>query len=62
MNRLAKETKPKLSPEERAQRRRDALEKAREAKKAEKKKYAALLSAQGGSGKSMDDLLEELKK
>ena len=62
MNRLAKETKPKLSPEERSQRRRDALEKAREAKKAEKKKYAALLSAQGGSGKSMDDLLEELKK
>ena len=62
MNKPVKETKPKLSPEERAQRRRDALEKAREAKKAEKKKYAALLSAQGGSGKSMDDLLEELKK
>ena len=62
MNKPAKETKPKLSPEERAQRRRDALAKAREAKKAEKEKYEALLSALAESGKSVDDLLEELKK
>ena len=62
MNKLAKETKPKLSPEERAQRRRDALAKAREAKKAEKEKYEALLFALAERGKSVDDLLEELKK
>ena len=62
MNKPAKETKPKLSPEERAQRRRDALAKTREAKKAEKEKYEALLSALAESGKSVDDLLEELKK
>lgn len=62
MNKPVRETKLRRSPEERTQRRRDALEKAREAKKAEKKKYAALLSALGESGKSMDDLLEELKK
>ena len=62
MNKPAKETKPKLSPEERAQRRRDALAKAREAKKAEKDKYEALLSALAEGGKSVDDLLEELKK
>ena len=62
MNKPVKETKPKLSPEERAQRRRDALAKAREAKKAEKDKYEALLSALAESGKSVDDLLEELKK
>ncbi len=62
MNKSVKETKPKLSPEERAQRRRDALAKAREAKKAEKDKYEALLSALAEGGKSVDDLLEELKK
>ena len=62
MNKPAKETKPKLSPEDRAQRRRDALAKTREAKKAEKEKYEALLSALAESGKSVDDLLEELKK
>ena len=38
------------------------LAKAREAKKAEKEKYEALLSALAESGKSVDDLLEELKK
>ena len=62
MNKPAKETKPKLSPEERAQRRRDALEKAQGAKKAEKEKYEALLPAPVENGKSVDDLLEELKK
>lgn len=52
----------KLSPEERTERHKEALAKAREAKRAEKEKYDALIAALQESGKSVDDLLEELKK
>lgn len=57
MNRPAKTAAPKMTPEERA-----ALAKAREVKKAEREKYDTLLSALAESGRSMDDLLAELKK
>ena len=43
MNKPAKEPKPKLSPEERAAHRREALAKAREAKNAQKAQMEALL-------------------
>lgn len=62
MNKAVRETKLRRSPEERAQRRRDALEKARGGEEGGEEKNAALLSALGESGKSVDDLLEELKK
>lgn len=61
MNKAVRETKLRRSPEERAQRRRDALAKAR-GRRRRRRKNAALLSALGESGKSVDDLLEELKK
>ena len=61
MNQPAKEPAPKLTPEERAERRREALAKAREAKKAEKEKYDALMAALAESGKTVDELLAELK-
>lgn len=48
--------------EERAEKRRAALAKAREVKKAEREKYDAFMSALAESGKSMDELLAELKK
>lgn len=62
MNRPAKTAAPKMTDEERAEKRRAALAKAREVKKAEREKYDAFLSALAESGKSMDDLLAELKK
>ena len=52
----------KLTPEERTERRRAALAKAREAKKAEKEKYDALMAALAESGKTVEELLNELKK
>ena len=58
MNRPAKTAAPKMTPEKR----RAALAKAREVKKAEREKYDTLLSALAESGRSMDDLLAELKK
>ena len=62
MNRPAKTAAPKMTDEERTEKRRAALAKAREVKKAEREKYDAFLSALAESGKSMDDLLAELKK
>lgn len=62
MNRPAKTAAPKMTDEERAEKRRAALAKAREVKKAEREKYDAFLSALAESGRSMDDLLAELKK
>ena len=62
MNRPAKAPAPKLTPEERAERRKEALAKAREAKRAAKEKYDALIAAIEESGKSVDEVLEELKQ
>ena len=62
MNRPAKTAAPKMTDEERAEKRRAALAKPREVKKAEREKYDAFLSALAESGRSMDDLLAELKK
>ena len=62
MNRPAKAAAPKMTAEERAEKRRAALAKAREVKKAEREKYDAFMSALAESGKSMDELLAELKK
>ena len=62
MNKPAKETKPKLSPEERAEHRREALAKAREAKKAQKAQMEALMEKLAQSGKTIDELMEELNK
>ena len=61
-NRPAKEEAPKLSAEELSVRRKEALAKAREVKKAEKEKYDALMAALAQSGKTMDELLDELKR
>ena len=58
----AKEPAPKLTPEERNARRQEALAKAREARKAKKEKYDALVVALAQSGKTVDELLDELKK
>ena len=62
MNKPAKEPKPKLSPEERAEHRREALAKAREAKKAQKAQMEALMEKLAQSGKTIDELMEELNK
>jgi len=62
MNQPSKAPAVRLTPEERAERRREGLAKAREAKRAEKEKYDALIAALQESGKSVDELLEELKK
>ena len=63
---LAAKDKPakaeKLSPEERKARRLEGQAKARAAKKAEKEKYDALMAALAESGKTVDELLDELKK
>ncbi len=61
-NRPAKEPVPKLTPEERAERRKAALAKAREVKKAEKEKYDTLMAALAERGKTVDELLNELRK
>lgn len=61
-NKPTKVPAAKLTPEERAERRKAALAKAREAKKAEKEKYDALMAALAESGKTVDELLNELKK
>ena len=58
----AKAAKPKLSAEERSARRKEALAKARAVKKAEKEKYDALVPALAESGKTVDELLDALKK
>lgn len=58
----AKEPTPKLTPEERNARRQEALAKAREARKAKKEKYDALVAALAQSGKTVDELLDALKK
>lgn len=63
---LAAKDKPakaeKLSPEERKARRLEGQAKARAAKKAEKEKYEALMATLAESGKTVDELLDELKK
>ena len=61
MNRPKKEPVVKLTPEERAAKRRESLAKAREAKKAEREKLNALLAAIEESGKSVDEIVAELK-
>ena len=58
----AKAAEPKLSAEERSARRKEALAKARAVKKAEKEKYDALVAALAESGKTVDELLDALKK
>ena len=60
MNRPKKAPVEKLSPEERAEKRKAALAKAREVKKAEKKKLNALMAAIEQSGKSVDEVLAGL--
>ena len=55
MNKPAKEPKPKLSPEERAAHRREALAKAREAKKTKKAQMEALMEKLAQSGKSIEE-------
>ena len=61
MNRPKKEPAVKLTPEERAAKRRESLAKAREVKKAEREKLNALLAAIEESGKSVDEIVAELK-
>lgn len=61
-DKTAKEPTPKLTPEERNARRQEALAKAREARKAKKEKYDALVAALAQSGKTVDELLDALKK
>ena len=61
MNRPKKEPVGKLTPEERAAKRRESLAKAREVKKAEREKLDALLAAIEESGKSVDEIVAELK-
>ena len=58
----AKEPAPKLTQEERNTRRQEVLAKAREARKAKKEKYDALVAALAQSGKTVDELLDALKK
>ena len=58
----AKAAAPKLSPEELKIRRAETLAKARAAKKAEKAKYDQLLAALKVSGKSVDELLQDIKE
>jgi len=60
-DRPAKAASPKIPREELKARRAEALVKARSAKKAEKEKYDKLLAALKDSGKSVDDLLKEIK-
>lgn len=62
MNKPVKEPVPALTPEERAERRKATQAKAREAKRLEKEKYDALVAALAESGKTVDELLDELKK
>ena len=58
----AKEATLKLTPEERKARRQEGLAKARAVKKAEKEKYDALLAALAQRGRTVDELLDELRK
>ena len=60
-DRPAKEAAPKLTPEEQNARRQEALAKARAVKKAEKEKYDALLAALAQRGRTLDELLDELR-
>ena len=53
---------PKLSPEELKVKRAESLAKARAAKKAEKEKFEQLRSALKDSGKSVEDLLKQIKE
>ena len=55
-----KAVQPKLSPEERAERRREALAKARAVRKAEKEKRDLLMEKLEKSGKSIDEVLATL--
>ena len=52
----------KLTPEERAEKRKADLAKAREAKKAEKAKRDALMNALNEKGMSIDELLQQLNQ
>ena len=61
-NRDKKAPAKKLSPEELVERRRAALAKAREARKAHKAKLDDLTKAIAESGKSIEEVLAELKK
>ena len=60
MNKPEKQAKPKLSPEELAAHRREALAKAREAKKAQKAQMEALMEKLAQSGKTIEELMVEL--
>ena len=62
MNKPEKQSKPKLSPEERAAHRREALAKAREAKKAQKAQMEALMEKLAQSGRTIEELMAELDK
>ncbi len=62
MNKHAKVPAAKLTAEERKARRQEAMAKAREAKKVEKEKYDALMAALKESGRTVDELLDELQK
>lgn len=62
MNKPEKQPKPKLSPEERAAHRREALAKAREAKKAQKAQMEVLMEKLAQSGKTIEELMAELDK
>ena len=57
-----KEATQKLTQEERKARRQEGLAKARAVKKAEKEKYDALLAALAQRGRTVDELLDELRK
>ena len=60
MNRPKKET-VKLTPEERAAKRRESLAKAREVKKEEKEKMNALLAVLEEKGMTLEEAMEQLK-
>ena len=62
MTRAASGKPTKLTPEERAEKRKADLAKAREAKKAEKAKRDALMNALNEKGMSIDELLQQLNQ
>lgn len=56
-----KVNRPKLTPEERAEHRKESLAKARAARKVEKEKRDALMAKLAESGKTIDDILNMLE-
>ena len=62
MNRAASGERVRLTPEEAAEKRRAAITKRRDIKRAEKQKVETLMNALRDRGQTIDDLLESLNK